>query len=93
MRVEEIAMRQEIRQMLNEAGLNRETIREMAKAVLKEEVKKQVEYSVHRDIKQIVKENMYGIQFRNALEEGIKQVVREQMNIDIDVRVRNTENK
>lgn len=93
MRVEEIAMRQEIRQMLNEAGLNRETIREMAKVVLKEEVKKQVEYSVHRDIKQIVKENMYGIRFRNALEEGIKQVVREQMNIDIDVRVRNTENK
>lgn len=30
MRVEEIALRQEIRQMLNEAGINRETLREMA---------------------------------------------------------------
>lgn len=36
MRVEEIAMRQEIRQMLNEAGLNRNSIRAMAKAILKE---------------------------------------------------------
>lgn len=30
MRVEEIALRQEIRQMMNEAGLNKNTIREMA---------------------------------------------------------------
>lgn len=93
MRVEEIAMRQEIRQMLNEAGLNRDSIRAMAKAILKEEVKKQVEYSVHRDIKQVVKENMYGIQFRNALESGIKNTLIESLNFDIDFRVRNKENK
>ena len=30
MRVEEIALRQEIRQMMNEAGLNKNTIRKMA---------------------------------------------------------------
>ena len=42
MRVEEIALRQEIRQMMNEAGLNKNTIREMAQKLLEEEVKKQV---------------------------------------------------
>ena len=31
MRVEEMALRSEIRQMLNEAGLNRETIKQMVK--------------------------------------------------------------
>lgn len=30
MRVEEIALRQEIRQMLNEAGINKNTLRDMA---------------------------------------------------------------
>ena len=34
MRVEEIALRQEIRQMMNEAGLNKNTIREMAQNLL-----------------------------------------------------------
>ncbi len=33
MTVEQIAIRQEIRQMLNEAGVNKTTLREMAKEV------------------------------------------------------------
>lgn len=40
MRVEEICLRQEIRQMLNEAGMNKNTLKEMVKDVLKEEVEK-----------------------------------------------------
>lgn len=40
MRVEEICLRQEIRQMLNEAGINKNTLKEMVKDVLKEEVEK-----------------------------------------------------
>ena len=38
MRVEEIALRHEIRQMMNEAGINKTTIREMVQDVLKEEI-------------------------------------------------------
>lgn len=34
MKVEEIAVRQEVRQLLAEAGINRETIREMAKSAI-----------------------------------------------------------
>ena len=46
MRVEEIAVRQEVRQMLSEAGLNRNTLREMTQQILREEIKKQVKYAV-----------------------------------------------
>ena len=40
MRVEEIAVRQEVRQMLSEAGINRNTLREMTQEILREEIKK-----------------------------------------------------
>ena len=40
MRVEEIAVRQEIRQMLNEAGINKNTLKDMVKEILQEEVSK-----------------------------------------------------
>lgn len=35
MRVEEIALRQEIRQMISEAGINKNTIQEMAEQIFK----------------------------------------------------------
>ena len=44
MRVEEIAVRQEVRQMLAESGLNRNTLREMTQQILREEIKKQVKW-------------------------------------------------
>ena len=40
MRVEEIALRQEIRQMLSEVGLDKNTLYDMAKQVLQEEISK-----------------------------------------------------
>lgn len=40
MTVEEIYMRQEIRQMLNEAGINKKELMKLIKEVLNEEVKK-----------------------------------------------------
>lgn len=42
MRVEEMALRSEIRQMLNEAGLNRETVKQMVKETIEDVVKNQV---------------------------------------------------
>ena len=44
MRVEVIALRQEIRQMLNEAGINKNTLYEMAKEVMQEELEKQAKH-------------------------------------------------
>jgi len=40
MTAEQILMRQEIRQMLNEVGINRNTLKDMAKEVLAEELEK-----------------------------------------------------
>jgi type III secretory pathway lipoprotein EscJ len=42
MRVEEMALRSEIRQMLNEAGFNRETIKQLVKESIDDVVKNQV---------------------------------------------------
>lgn len=39
MTVEQIAIRQEVRQMLNEAGINKNTLKDMVKEVLQEELK------------------------------------------------------
>ena len=43
MRVEEIALRSEIRQMLNEAGFNKNTLKDLVKEVLREEIEKAVQ--------------------------------------------------
>ena len=46
MRVEEMALRREIRQMLNEAGFNKNTIKDLVKEVLKEELTKAIKQAV-----------------------------------------------
>ena len=47
MRVEEIALRHEIRQMLNEAGFNQNTIQGLVKEVLKEELTKAINQTMN----------------------------------------------
>ncbi len=47
MRVEEMALRSEIRQMLNEAGFNENTLKDEVKAVLREEVGKAIRQAVN----------------------------------------------
>lgn len=47
MNIEQIAIRQEIRQMLNEAGINKNTLKDMVKEVLQEEVSKACKQAVN----------------------------------------------
>ena len=47
MRVEEIALRSEIRQMLNEAGFNKETLKNLVKEVLHEEIGKATRQAIN----------------------------------------------
>lgn len=47
MKVEEIAIRQEVRQMLSEAGINKNTMKEMVKDVLHEELEKAIKQSLN----------------------------------------------
>ncbi len=47
MTIEKIAIRQEIRQMLNECGINRNTLKDMVKEVLQEELEKAIKQSLN----------------------------------------------
>lgn len=88
LRVEEIALRQEIRQMLNEAGINKNTLQEMAKDVMQEEIAKQVKTALSTsNINRIVGSKINTYEFRYALREGIKKEVSEMVNINIEVKV------
>ena len=85
MRVEEIALRQEIRQMLNEAGINRETLREMTQNTIKEEVEKQVNFKLSQtNIMSMVSLNKYEVRdaFREAVKEHVKSNVKISVNIE-----------
>lgn len=86
MRVEEIAVRQEVRQMLSEAGINRNTLREMAEQTLKEQIKKQVKLAVQRiDVNAIVRHEMESYAGRSVLRDAIRLEVRDRVKINVDV--------
>ena len=46
MRVEEMALRSEIRQMLNESGFNKNTLKDLVKEVLTEELNKAIKQGI-----------------------------------------------
>lgn len=52
MTIEEIAIRQEVRQLLNEAGINKNVLRDMVKEVLHEEVYKVINQKIDEVIKE-----------------------------------------
>lgn len=84
MRVEEIALRQEIRQMLNEAGISRDELRKMAQKMIKEEVEKQVGIVLSQsDIKSLVSVNRYEV--RDAFREAVKEQVKSNIKISVNV--------
>ena len=47
MTVEQIAIRQEVRQMLNEAGINKNTMKKMVREIINEELNKAVRQVLH----------------------------------------------
>lgn len=59
MRVEEIALRQEIRQMISEAGINKNTIQEMAEQIFKKEIRERFDKSFHEKSRFDDRENTY----------------------------------
>ena len=86
MRVEEIAVRQEVRQLLSEAGLNRNTLREMTQQILREEIKKQVKYAVeHINVNDVVRYELTSYEGRSALKNAISSEVCNMVKINVDV--------
>ncbi len=100
MRVEEIALRSEIRQMLNEAGFNRDTIKQLVKESIDEIVKNQVNQVLmerkEKDLSEVVSEyidsRMYKL-IQNSTENIIKEKLR-WLDLSVNVQVsNNTGNK
>lgn len=98
MRIEEIALRQEIRQMLNEAGVNKETLKEMVKESINDIVKNQVnqvlmerrDEDLSESVSRYLDSNMSVI-IRRCTESTIKDKLRF-MNFSVNVNVKNEEN-
>lgn len=87
MRVEEIALRQEIRQMITEAGINKNTIREMVNLVMGEEVEKQIKNMLNQtNMNALMHTKVNSYEFRELLREAIRQEVREAIKISVDVK-------
>lgn len=88
MTVEQIAVRQEVRQMLNEAGINKNTLKE----VLQEEIQKACVQAMHeKDIDTMV-HNAMNNDFNRVVRDTTKEVIRERctsifhrMTISVDI--------
>lgn len=93
MTVQEIAVRSEVRQMLNEAGINRDTLKDMVKESINDIVKNQVnqvlmerrDEDLSKTVSTYLDENMNGI-IRKCMEQVIKDKLRF-MNFSVDVNV------
>ena len=85
MTVEQIAIRQEIRQMLSEAGINRNTMKDLVNEVIYEEMTKAVKQVMHEmDIDTII---------RNKTTGTLQEAVRKELRAAIDDRVRGVFNR
>ena len=85
MTVEQIAIRQEIRQMLNEAGINKNTMKDMVKDVIGEELTKAV--------KQAMYEMDIDSKINQAAKVDIEEKIRQEIKKSINDRVYNIFNR
>ena len=93
MTVEQIAIRQEIRQLLSEAGINKNTMKDMVKEVIDEELSKAIKQVMHEmdidskinraarvDIEEKVKKEI-----RNAISDRVSNIFN-RMYLSVDIR-------
>lgn len=95
MKVEEMALRSEIRQMLNEAGFNRETIKQLVKESIDDVVKNQVNQVLmerkEKNLSEVVSDYLDGRMYRliqNCTESVVKEKLR-WLNFAVNVQVNN----
>lgn len=86
MKAAEIALRQEIRQMLSEAGINKTSMREMAQEVLQQEIEKQVQNAINQNnINAIVYNTSRSYELKDMMREAIKSEITRNLSIDINI--------
>lgn len=85
MTIEQIAIRQEIRQMLGEAGINKNTMKDLVNEVIYEEMTKAVKQVMHEmDIDTII---------HNKTQGSLQDAVRKELRESIDQRVKGVFNR
>lgn len=96
MTVEQIAIRQEIRQMLNEAGINKNTLKNMVKEVLGEEIRKACVQAMHEEDIDTIVHNTIKNNFEAIVKSSIRTEVRDRvssvfnrMTISVDITDKN----
>ena len=99
MRVEEMALRSEIRQMLNEAGFNRETIKDMIKNSIDDIVKNQVNQVLmerkEKDLREVVSDYIEH-RIRKQIMDVSEDVIRDKlrwMKFNVNVNVCNKDSE
>ena len=100
MKVEEMALRSEIRQMLNEAGFTRENIKQLVKESIDDVIKNQVNQVLmerkEKDLSEVVSDYLDGRMYRliqNSTESVIKDKLR-WLDFAVNIQVNNkAENK
>ncbi len=92
MRAEEIAVRHEVRQMLNEAGINKNNLKDMAKEVLQEEISKACKQALNESDVDGVIERKINDSFGKIIREATRNEIRERvhgifnrMTISVDI--------
>lgn len=92
MRVEEIAIRQEVRQMLNEAGINKNILKDMVKEVLEEELSKACKQALNEKDTDGIVARKINDNFERILKEAIRNEIRsriykvfDRMTISVDI--------
>ena len=77
MRVEEMALRSEIRQMLNEAGFNKETIKILVKEALQQEIRKIADQAIaesNTDMDAYIRSNL-GKMVNKAVDNSVERII------------------
>ena len=85
MTAEQIIMRQEIRQMLNEAGINKNTLKDMVKEVLGEEINKAV--------RQALNERDFESETRKRVDSNFDKIIRDIIKESVVDRTRSVFNR
>lgn len=76
MKVEEIAIRQEVRQMLSEAGINKNTMKEMVKDVLHEELEKAIKQSLN----ETNTDRVISKKINDCVDNSLRRLIREEIH-------------
>ena len=93
MRVEEIALRQEVRQMLNEAGFNKNTMKDLVKDVLQEELKKAIKQAMNEVDMDSYIDSSVDYVVHNKTEAVLKDVIAHRFNkMKVEVTIDGVEN-